>query len=84
MWSKPRELTNYHENGFEIVSWVSGNPSLNSESAMLSWQGSSLHRAVILNQSVWSSFKWKAIGVEIYKNYAVVWFGEEEDPAGYW
>ncbi len=84
MWSKPRELTNYHENGFEIVSWVSGNPSLDSDSAMLSWQGSILHRAVILNQSVWSSFKWKAIGVGIYKNYAVVWFGEEEDPAGYW
>jgi hypothetical protein len=84
MWSKPREFTYYLGHGFEIVSWVYGNLSADTNSAISSWQGSSEHRAVILNQSIWSSLKWKAMGVGIYKNYAVVWFGEEEDPDGYW
>jgi hypothetical protein len=84
MWSKPRELTNYDGNGFEIVSWVSGNLPVDVHSVMLGWQRSSEHKAVLLNQSLWSSFKWKAMGVGIYKNVAVVWFGEEGDPAGYW
>jgi hypothetical protein len=84
MWSKPRELTHYQGNGFEIVSWVPGHLSVDAHSAMLSWQKSSEHKAVILNQAVWSSFKWKAMGVGIYNNYAVVWFGEEGDPAGWW
>jgi hypothetical protein len=84
MWGKPREFTNYLGNGFEIVSRVSDNFSAHADSALTSWQHSSEHRAVILNQSVWSSFKWKVMGIGIYKNYAVVWFGEEEDPDGYW
>jgi len=84
MWSKPGELTHYGGYGFEIVSWVSGSLYANAHSAMSSWQRSSEHRAVILNQSLWSSFQWKAVGVGIYKKYAVVWFGEEEDPDGYW
>jgi hypothetical protein len=84
MWEKPREFTNYLGNGFEIVSRVSGNFSAHADSTLTNWQNSREHKAVILNQSVWSSFQWRAMGVGIYKNCAAVWFGEEEDPEGYW
>ncbi len=39
------------------------------------------HNAVIINDGMWSR-SWKAIGIGIYGNYAVVWFGNEEDPVG--
>jgi uncharacterized protein YkwD len=44
-----------------------------------SWKGSPGHNAVILNEGIWSDSNWKAIGVGIYKGYAVIWFGEEPD-----
>jgi hypothetical protein len=28
---------------------------------------------------MWSKVKWKAIGIGIYKQYGIVWFGETED-----
>ena len=34
---------------------------------------------VMVNKGIWKNSNWEAIGVGIYKNYAVVWFGEEED-----
>jgi len=77
MWDKPRELTSYKGNGFEIAHWSSDNAT--AEGALDSWKNSSGHNAVILNQGIWNSSTWNAIGIGIYENYAVVWFGEEKD-----
>ena len=81
MWNKPRELTNYPGNGYEIAH---GSPSASyiasAEESLAGWKSSSGHNQVIINKGTWASVKWKAVGVGIYKNYAVVWFGEQEDP----
>lgn len=77
MWSKPRELTRYQGNGYEIASWSSA--GIDAISALEIWKGSYHHDQVIINQGPWTK-KWNAIGIGLYKNYAVVWFGREEDP----
>jgi hypothetical protein len=37
---------------------------------------------MIINKYAWKRMKWKAMGVGIYGNYALVWLGEMLDPAG--
>jgi hypothetical protein len=79
MWSKPRELTNYSGNGYEIAAWTSG--SMMPDQAMNLWEESYAHNAVILNSENWQRLRWKAVGLAISGSYAVVWFGEESDLA---
>ncbi len=78
MWNKPRELTSYKGDGYEIAAWSSNN--ITAKYALEIWKSSSGHHNVIINASTWSNHTWKAIGGAIYKGYAVVWFGKEEDP----
>jgi uncharacterized protein YkwD len=75
MWTKPAELTNYKSNGFEIA--CTG--AFGTEAILKCWKESPGHNGVILNHSPWKKMKWNAIGIGIYKEYAVVWFGEAED-----
>ncbi len=77
MWSKPRELTCYTGNGYEIAFYSSSDAT--AEEALQSWKTSYGHNNVILNEDIWRSLQWNAIGIGIYKNYAVVWFGEKKD-----
>jgi hypothetical protein len=86
MWDKPQEITRglYPNNGFEIASaYPDGygyqmTPSI----ALDSWKGSTGHSSVILEQGDWDGSNWQAMGVGIYENYAVVWFGHSADPQG--
>jgi hypothetical protein len=78
MWNKPRELTSYKGNGYEIAAWYS--IDITPEMALKLWKESSGHNNVILNKDVWKDLEWKAMGAAIYQGYAVVWFGEETDP----
>lgn len=80
MWSKPRELTSYTGNGYEISSWNSGN--ITPEDALDLWKNSSGHNAVMTTQGDWSDLK--TMGVAIDGKYAHVWFGSAADPAGYY
>ena len=83
MWSKPSELTSYSGTGYEIACYYwSSNPEvqMTAEQALEQWKNSSGHNAVMVNKSMWKNHDWQAIGVGIYGNYAVIWFGEEEDP----
>ncbi len=80
MWSKPRELTSYTGNGYEISSWNSGN--ITPEDALDLWKNSSGHNAVMTTQGDWSDLK--TMGVAIDGKYAHVWFGSDADPAGYY
>lgn len=84
MWNKPRELTSYTGNGFEISHGSSTYDSYVStaENSLKGWQGSKGHNAVIINKGVWERFKWQAVGIGIYGSFAVVWFGAEEDSEG--
>jgi uncharacterized protein YkwD len=77
MFDKPRELTNYKGDGYEIAySWSTG---VNADKALQGWKTSPSHNAVIINQSPNWTKKWNAIGIGIFGNYAVAWFGYDID-----
>jgi uncharacterized protein YkwD len=76
MWAKPKELTAYPGNGYEIAYWST---QCTAEGAIAGWKKSSGHNAVMVNQGSWGSHPWNAVGVGINDQYAVVWFGEQAD-----
>ena len=81
MWSKPRELTTYKGNGYEIACGSNdccSNFDMTADYALESWKKSSGHNAVIINQGIWDN-QWNAIGIGLDKGFAVVWFGNELD-----
>lgn len=82
MWDKPRELTSYPGNGYEIAYGSNYTPPCTPEGALDGWKHSPLHNAVIINANGWAASQWNAIGVGIYKGCACVWFGKEQDPVG--
>lgn len=78
MWAKPRELTSYTGNGYEIAFAEDEDFLANAPNAIDAWKQSKQHNAVILNRGTWKK-KWNAIGIGIVGSYAVVWFGNEPD-----
>ena len=84
MWSKPREITNYTGNGYEISSWSSG--MISPERALNLWKNSPGHNSIMTTQITgdadWSDLK--TMGVSIDGHYAHVWFGSDVDPDGYY
>ena len=85
MWSKPRELTNYQADGFEISFYSTypySSPEAFAKDILDGWKKSSGHNDVIINKKIWKDMKWEAIGIGIYGEYADVWFGAVEDDAG--
>jgi hypothetical protein len=82
MWAKPRQisLNVYTGNGFENTA-DSGAP-MTAAQALSQWQSSPAHRDVILNQGSWAGVTFRAMGVGIVGNYAVIWFGDANDPGG--
>lgn len=82
MWNKPREITSevYKDYGYEIAYWHSAQAT--AEGAFAGWKSSSGHNAVMIEDSIWKGMNWQAMGIGIYRNYAVVWFGEPADPQG--
>jgi hypothetical protein len=80
-WYAPQRLnTAYPGLGYENAYWSSNGAT--AEGALVGWQNSSGHNAVILNQGMWADNDWSALGIGIYQDYAVMWVGEEVDPAG--
>lgn len=85
MWDKPRELTSYKGDGYEIA-YFSTYDYADSEAFMKDavdgWKSSKGHREIVINQGKWHDAEWKAMGVGVYGDYAVVWFGEVKDSEG--
>jgi len=77
MWDKPKEIAGYDSPGYEIAYWHSA--AAQPEEALEVWKKSPGHHAVLANLAPFRDAEWKALGVGIYKEYAVVWFGEMED-----
>jgi hypothetical protein len=79
MWNKPHEITVYTGIGFELVAgpFVSSPPQ-----AVNLWSGSSPHNDMLLNQGIWATATWMAMGVGFYEGYASVWFGQSSDSQG--
>lgn len=75
MWDKPRELTGYDGNGYEIAATSSGKEC--ASGALQQWRSSPGHHDVILNRGPWADLRWRAMGAAVLGGYAVAWFGEE-------
>jgi hypothetical protein len=80
MWDKPRELSDYPGDGYEISYWQSDGAT--AATAIAGWKKSPGHNNMMINRDIWRKLTWNACGVGLYGNYAVVWFGKEKDPAG--
>ena len=84
VWAKPGEITSYDGFGYEVAYFNSSTVDEHKDmasAALDGWKGSPGHNHMIINKSAWKRMKWNAIGIGIYGNYAIVWFGEEKDPA---
>ncbi len=79
MWNKPKEIAGYTASGYEIAYYSSA--GANAEEGLDGWKKSPGHNPLLINSGIWSKSTWKALGVGIYKEYGVVWFGEAEDPS---
>lgn len=80
MWNKPRELSEYKGDGYEISYWQSDGAT--ASSSIAGWKKSVPHNNMMINRDIWKKLSWNACGVGLYGNYAVVWFGKEKDTAG--
>jgi uncharacterized protein YkwD len=79
MWDKPKEITGYSGSGYEIAYYSSAGAS--AEEGLEGWKKSPGHNPLLINSGIWSKTNWKALGIGIYKEYGVVWFGETADPS---
>jgi hypothetical protein len=85
MWDKPRELTNYRGDGYEISFYSTykyTSPAAFAKDILDGWKKSPNHNDVIMNKKIWKNLDWQAVGIGIYGEYANVWFGKETDSAG--
>ena len=80
MWDKPSELTDYKGAGYEISVYHS--IGIDPKLALDLWKSSPGHNEVIIGDNDWSFIT--TMGVAMDKNYSHVWFGGDEDPAGYY
>ena len=71
MWAKPREITDgvYSGPGYEISSGSGG--TVSPEDALRSWKTSQGHHEVIINKGIWSTARWRAMGVAVTNRYAL-------------
>ncbi len=79
MWDKPKEIASYESAGFEIA-YYSSNGAM-AQQGLDGWKRSPAHNPLIINEGIWSKVTWNAVGIGLYKEYGVVWFGQLADEA---
>lgn len=77
MTSKPKEITGYKGNGYELAYW--GEEKATPADASSLWQQANASADMILSRGKWKGFQWKAIGVGIKDGYALLWLGDKID-----
>jgi hypothetical protein len=77
MWDKPKEIADYQGQGFEIAYYSSAGAS--AKEGLDGWKVSPGHNPLLVNSGIWKKVTWNAIGIALYKNYGLVWFGELRD-----
>ncbi|NOT74587.1 MAG: CAP domain-containing protein [Cyclobacteriaceae bacterium] len=77
MWDKPKEIAEYPGAGYEIAYYSSAGAT--ASEGLEGWKKSQGHNPLLINSGSWSKLEWKAVGIGIYGEYGVVWFGETED-----
>ena len=90
MWNKPKELTNFKVNGYEIAHYnyidneLDFKTNLNAipKDSLNGWKKSPGHNDVIVGNNGWDALS--VMGVSIHGNFADIWFADEtNDPAGF-
>jgi uncharacterized protein YkwD len=83
MWDKAREITDngYFGEGYENAYWTSAKEATPIK-VLEGWKKSPSHNALLLENGVWRGSNLMAIGVGIYKGFAVIWVGELLDRLG--
>jgi cell division septation protein DedD len=74
MKSKPREITGYAGDGYELIYWGEDN-AIPAEAAAL-WRDVEASSDMILSRAKWSNYQWRALGVGIKGGYAILWLGD--------
>jgi uncharacterized protein YkwD len=77
MWKKPREIAGYAGNGYEIAYYSSAGAS--AQEGLDGWKKSQGHNPLLINSGIWEKMEWKSLGIGLYKEYGVVWFGDQPD-----
>ncbi|MDO9512311.1 MAG: SPOR domain-containing protein [Bacteroidales bacterium] len=77
VWDKPKELTHYPGQAFELIYWT--NQVAFPDEIMDTWLATQSSSSLMLNYGKYAKNSWKTMGVAIYKGYASVWFGEYTD-----
>ena len=79
MWDKPKEIAGYNSAGYEIAYYQSNGAE--PFVALEGWKKSKGHNPVMVNSGIWEKVTWEAMGVGIFEEYGVVWFGAKSDPS---
>jgi hypothetical protein len=79
MKSKPREITSYKGDGYELIYW-SENKATAADAFSL-WNEVDASLDMILTRGKWNGFEWKAMGIGIKDGYAILWLGDSINPA---
>lgn len=82
MRNKPREITSnlFTGSGYEIAYRHSAGAT--PSRALAGWMRSPGHNAVVLEKGSWARAGWTSMGVGMYGEHAVAWFGNRPDPQG--
>jgi cell division septation protein DedD len=74
MKSKPREITGYKGDGYELIYW--GEDKATPADAATLWKQVDASADMILSRAKWIGYEWKAMGVGIHDGYAILWLGD--------
>ncbi len=77
MWKKPEEIAGYESSGFEIAYFHSA--GADAKGSLEGWKISPGHNPLLINSGIWDRVTWNAIGIGIYEEYGLVWFGQIAD-----
>jgi uncharacterized protein YkwD len=77
MWDKPMEIANYNSPGYEIAYYNSAGAL--ADESLEGWKHSPSHNPLIVNDGMWKKIDWNGVGIGVYKEFAVVWFGQLKD-----
>ncbi len=80
MNSKPKELTPYKSYGYELICYQ--NKPIDHKQIYKTWKNQSAILNIILQRATYSTKKWEAMGIGIFRGYISIWFGEKEDKSG--
>mgnify|MGYP001818555841 CR=1 FL=1 len=77
--NKPKELTNYTGEGYELT--YAEIMDTHPDTVFRFWKKIDEANSFLLGEGQWEDKSWRAMGVGIYKSYAVLWMGQRKDAA---